>query len=902
MSTSNESCDCCGGAPHGGDALSPAPRQAALPYRALDYGRARQAMVKALPRHAALAGLTTRAPSDPAIALLDAWAVGLDVLTFYQERIANEGFLRTATERRSLLELARTIAYELAPGVAAGTFLAIACDEVAGSPATVAIPAGTKVQSVPAGDQMPQTFEVSAPLVALPQFSDMRVETARFHAPAAGDTTLWLEGLATRLKPGDPIVLVGNERRDSATSTVWQLRKVAAMTLVSADYDNRVDAHTLVELDAPLDADAAIPKQRPRAFALRQRTNLFGFNAPHWDTLPQFLRTAELRPELSAAALFNSAQAAQHAVQPIMKMMAPSSGSGSGSDVMALNSIVLADLNLGISLDLIAANPLIKGLYADRKSSWADATFPAGRDYLDLDQVHDGFMRDGWIAVRNATTTRLYRVASALEVGVTDFTLAQRVTRLQVTGPDLTPFSPRNATVFGVSEPLAWGRRPVTAPVQGDTVVLMTARPELTPGRLVAITGQDADTGEPVARVLEVAAVSSVAAGGPAAMQDVAVTTTQVRFTTEIDRPLVARTVRLNANVLRATHGESQDHVIGGGDGAVAFQTFRLPQKDLTYVSAATPSGRRTTLEIRVNGVLWTEVDYLLEAGPNDRVYVTRRADDGAVSVQFGDGATGARLPTGRGNVRARYRVGTGQAGLLAAGQLSQPLTRPLGLKAVTNPLPTTGAKDPENLANAQANAPLTVRTLGRIVSLADIEDFARGFAGVGKAHVDTIWNGFERVVLLTVAGADGGALTPLDPLHLNLLAAMDQVRHADRPIRVDGHQERRFFLRARLKIDQAFVAADVLAAALAALAAAFLFDRRTFAQPVSASEVLTLLHGVDGVVAVFLEQLRRTDDPTTAFAPILAAKPARFEAGAFHKAELLLLDPAGVELTEASA
>ncbi|HSD47051.1 MAG TPA: hypothetical protein VLB87_10515, partial [Pyrinomonadaceae bacterium] len=44
-----------------------------------------------------LQDLTTRDPSDPAIALLDAWATVGDVLTFYQERIANEGYLRTAT-------------------------------------------------------------------------------------------------------------------------------------------------------------------------------------------------------------------------------------------------------------------------------------------------------------------------------------------------------------------------------------------------------------------------------------------------------------------------------------------------------------------------------------------------------------------------------------------------------------------------------------------------------------------------------------------------------------------------------------------------------------------------------------------------------------------------------------
>src|ERR1700751_578434 len=72
----------------------------------------------------ALAGLGTRSESDYTIALLDAAATMADVLTYYQERIANEGYLRTATERRSVLELARLIGYELRPGVAASVYLA----------------------------------------------------------------------------------------------------------------------------------------------------------------------------------------------------------------------------------------------------------------------------------------------------------------------------------------------------------------------------------------------------------------------------------------------------------------------------------------------------------------------------------------------------------------------------------------------------------------------------------------------------------------------------------------------------------------------------------------------------------------------------------------------------------
>src|SRR5271167_1842295 len=71
-----------------------------------------------------LTQLTTRELTDPSIAMLDAWAIVADVLTFYQERIANEGYLMTATERRSILELARLVGYTLRPGVSASVYLA----------------------------------------------------------------------------------------------------------------------------------------------------------------------------------------------------------------------------------------------------------------------------------------------------------------------------------------------------------------------------------------------------------------------------------------------------------------------------------------------------------------------------------------------------------------------------------------------------------------------------------------------------------------------------------------------------------------------------------------------------------------------------------------------------------
>jgi predicted phage baseplate assembly protein len=140
-------------------------------------------------------------------------------------------------------------------------------------------------------------------------------------------------------------------------------------------------------------------------------------------------------------------------------------------------------------------------------------------------------------------------------------------------------------------------------------------------------------------------------------------------------------------------------------------------------------------LEVRVDGVRWDEAESFVDAGPRDELYVTRRADDGKTAVIFGDGVNGARPPSGAENVTADYRTGIGSPGLVGAGALTLLAVRPPGVKDVTNPNASEGAEDPETRDAARANAPLTVTTLGRIVSLSDYEDFARAFSGVGKAR-----------------------------------------------------------------------------------------------------------------------------------------------------------------------
>jgi len=155
-------------------------------------------------------GLGARNADDPAIALLDAWATVADVLTFYQERIANEGYLRTATERRSILELARLVGYSLRPGVSSSVYLAYTLDDKTKEP--VVIPKGAGVQSVPGPGETAQTFETSEALEARQEWSALK---PRLSQPqritldnVLGIAHVYLEGVATNLNPGDRFLFV----------------------------------------------------------------------------------------------------------------------------------------------------------------------------------------------------------------------------------------------------------------------------------------------------------------------------------------------------------------------------------------------------------------------------------------------------------------------------------------------------------------------------------------------------------------------------------------------------------------------------------------------------------------------------------------------------------------------
>jgi predicted phage baseplate assembly protein len=415
----------------------------------------------------------------------------------------------------------------------------------------------------------------------------------------------------------------------------------------------------------------------------------------------------------------------------------------------------------------------------------------------------------------------------------------------RLTSPPATPFSFRTTTARVASRRLELAELPISTPVDRGTTALELDRMVLglSVGQPVAFQGERSDL--PGVEAAEIAALADVIhAGGR----------TTLVLEAGLEHAYVRDKLTISANVVHANHGETTHELLGSGDASVPNQHFTLKKPPLTYVSAPTPRGSRSTLEVRVNGVRWEEASSLYGLDPRREAHVVRIDDEGRAHVVFGDGEQGARLPSGAANVSATYRSGIGRDGEVEAGSLTVFRTMPLGVRSVTNPVAAAGAEGPERLEDARRNAPLTVLTFERVVSPTDYEDFARTFPGIGKALADRLWVDDRVLMHLTVAGATGKAPSP-DVLR-NLVEAIQRANDRSQSFSASPFAQRYFTCEARLAVDPRYVAADVLSAVEERLRAAFGFESRQLGQSVTAAEVVALVHSVAGVIAVDLESL----------------------------------------------
>jgi hypothetical protein len=467
---------------------------------------------------------------------------------------------------------------------------------------------------------------------------------------------------------------------------------------------------------------------------------------------------------------------------------------------------------------------------------------------LNLDGVYPNLRKGQALLIRAPETVRLVTLGAAVEVSDALGGLATTVTQVQfgpsTIGADIA--DRRTVSVYVLGEEVRFeadAYAPAIGP--GDALFLEAPSPAIAPGRLLIL---DDELHEPRA-----ATVTSVVPSS----SGLALTVTP-----PLSRALDTATAFLYGNVVRATHGETVPHeVLGNGDASATFQAFRLAKSPVTHVPAAgADHGAASTLVVRVDGVEWKEVPTFYGRSGKERVFTTERDNDEVTTVRFGDGVTGARATSGRANVAARYRHGLGTAGNLKAGVLRNALDRPVGLRSVINPLPSGGGTDPETLGEARGNAPNTVRTFGRVVSLRDFEDSARAFNGIAKARAASEWDGEleEQVVFLTVAG-DGGAV-PTQEVLGNLVADLDRRRDRNRGLRVTVHRSVPVSIRVAILVAPEFVVADVQKAAQEALVASLAFEHVQLGQAVHLSDVFAVVQAVAGVAACDVDKLEFKD------------------------------------------
>jgi predicted phage baseplate assembly protein len=962
-----------------------------------------------------LQGLTTRNSNDPAIALLDGWATVADVLTFYQERIANEGYLRTATERRSVLELARLVGYALRPGVAATVYLAYTLDDNQTTPVT--IPPGARSQSIPGPDELPQSFETSDPLLTHTEWSNLQIRTTRPQVVTLDNAvsleTIWVDGTDTKLKTGDLLLFVFDDDGDpsvirtvaSIDAQFEQKRTLVRLHLRAPHYGDAVAALRKFVIAAEKvefpsvsssarEAVAVTVPLLERAERLLQQAYLE--SAPPFDewvdvlipiesNVPPELQpffdifTAEMdaitgkSPSPPPPVVTDPSQFTESLLKPLVTQFASSlqlprslaAAFRPGADVQPQllvrfapqlrDTFYVAWANAQVS----AKSPELAGVFALRttaplfgssvplipqyddsgklepQNQWVDwDTSNESATALSLDQPHPEVLPQSYALIQTGTTQvtrQVQKVADAKTSQRSDYGITGPTTRLefadawQVTPDKLTPL--RAILVRAQSEPLTLIDEPVLTDVAGQEIDLQQLHKELTSGRWIILSGERTDIpGVSGVQGTELLMISGLRQDFDATVPGDKVRTTLL-LATKMAYSYRRDKLTVYGNVVKATHGETKVETLGAGDATQPFQTFTLKQPPLTWTPAPTPSGVNSTLHVYVNGIEWHETDTLAGLGPKSRSFITKTDDKGQTSVIFGNGDEGARLPTGVENVGAVYRSGIGQPGNVKAGQISTLQTRPLGVKSVLNPLPSSGGADKESRDQARQNAPLAVMSLDRLVSIEDYSDFTRTFAGIGKAAARKLTNGRQLLAHITIAGADDIPIDKTSDLYRNLLTALQSYGDVSLPVQVDARELVVLVLSARIRLDPDYLWDPVAAKITSNLLAAYGFRNRDLGEPALLCEIVALIQNTEGVVYVDVDafggipektsgpdgsrRLLTLDEMTRAVQAITGAAdstrdgvPAQrvdvnladFDNGGIHPAQLAIFTPAAPE------
>lgn len=560
---------------------------------------------------------------------------------------------------------------------------------------------------------------------------------------------------------------------------------------------------------------------------------------------------------------------------------------------------------------------------------------------LALDAQYDQIIPGSWVALDlrapnfpgapPANLLPILRVLSVRTVSKADYGITGTVTELTFETPWIDTVwlnaynnslaALRNVTVYAQSVALKLAEAPIEEDISGDTIELDGLYPGLKSGRWIIVSGERADipgtSGVRASELLMLAkstqGLRKVTAGSEQLIDlpgDHLHTTIQFALG-GLSYKYKRDTVTVYGNVVNATHGETRNEVLGSGDGSKTLQQFALRQSPVTYLAAATPAGAASTLQTRVNDILWHESETLAELGATDRKYITKTDDADKTTLVFGNGVYGSRLPTGTENVKALYRTGIGKPGNVHAEQISLLATKPFGVKAVINPLAATGGADRDTRDQARRNVPIAALALDRLVSVQDYADFCRSYAGIGKASSVRLSDGRRQVVEVTIAGNDDVPIDKISDLYRNLLQSLLDFGDPYEPIQLDMRELSFIVLSAKVRILPDYLWEAVEPKIRQKLLFEFGFDHRELGKDVLLSEVITAIQSIEGVDYVDVDVFDSIPETISAIPgalegklknlagaatqappPRISIKMARIEGGAIKPAQIAYLTP----------
>lgn len=273
------------------------------------------------------------------------------------------------------------------------------------------------------------------------------------------------------------------------------------------------------------------------------------------------------------------------------------------------------------------------------------------------------------------------------------------------------------------------------------------------------------------------------------------------------------------------------------------------PSEAVPVISLVGTVGNTTTT--------WTSKPDLLESGESDPVFVVEVESDGTATLRFGDDVNGKTPDQGTSFV-ADYRIGNGTAGNVGADSIVLLSAADTRIQSCRNPLPATGGTDPETNDQIRCRAPQAFLTQERAITMQDYESIAEMNPQVDRAVASLRWTGSWHTVFVAVEPAGAGNLTPA--LQQTLMASEERYRLAGQDLLLDSPQYVSLEIVLQVCVDPNYFQADVQQALLQVLGSGilpdgtkglFYPDNFTFGQTVYLSRVYAAARKVAGVTTV---------------------------------------------------